>query len=102
MPLKVPMGFEMFGTERRNPQGPSSAITRRAWRGTGLRPSLHARELAGRRCIAGGPHQVERQMDMADNDDLLIPSALMETEAVLANEVGLLLLRKLREKVSAA
>jgi hypothetical protein len=46
--------------------------------------------------------QVERQMDMADNDDLLILSALMETEAVLANEVGLLLLRKLREKVSAA
>jgi hypothetical protein len=46
--------------------------------------------------------QVERQMDMADNDDLLILSALMETEAVLANEVGLLLLRKLREKVSAS
>ena len=46
--------------------------------------------------------QVERQMVMADNDDLLILSALMETEAVLANEVGLLLLRKLREKVSAA
>jgi hypothetical protein len=46
--------------------------------------------------------QVERQMDMADNDDLLILSALMETEAVLAAEVGLLLLRKLREKVSAA
>ena len=46
--------------------------------------------------------QVERQIDMADNDDLLILSALMETEAVLANEVGLLLLRKLREKVSAA
>ena len=46
--------------------------------------------------------QVERQMDMADNDDLLILSALMETEAVLVNEIGLLLLRKLREKVSAA
>ena len=46
--------------------------------------------------------QVERQMDMADNDDLLILSALMETEAVLANEVALLLLCKLREKVSAA
>jgi hypothetical protein len=29
-------------------------------------------------------------------------SALMETEAVLTNEVGLLLLRKLREKVIAA
>ena len=41
-------------------------------------------------------------MDMADNDDLLILSALMETEAVLANEVGLRLLRKLREKVSVA
>ena len=50
----------------------------------------------------GDRMQVERQMDMADNDDLLILSALMETEAVLANEVGLLLLRKLREKVSAA
>ena len=46
--------------------------------------------------------QVERQMDMADNDDLLILSALMETEAVLVNEVALLLLCKLREKVSAA
>ena len=50
----------------------------------------------------GDRMQVERQMDMADNDHLLILSALMETEAVLANEVGLLLLRKLREKVSAA
>jgi hypothetical protein len=27
----------------RDPQGSSSAITRRAWRGTGLRASLHAR-----------------------------------------------------------
>jgi hypothetical protein len=84
MPLKVPMGFEMFGTERRNPQGPSSVITRRAWRETGPRPSLYARELAG---VAApvGPRL-----------------SLMETEAVLANEVGLRLLRKLREKVSAA
>jgi hypothetical protein len=45
-------------TERRlliraDPQGPSSAITRRAWRGTGLRPSLYARELAGVAAPAG-------------------------------------------------
>ena len=66
---------------------------------------LEARIVAARtrlREARGDRMQVERQMDMADNDDLLILSALMETEAVLANEVGLLLLRKLREKVSAA
>ena len=66
---------------------------------------LEARIVAARTRLREGREdrmQVERQMDMADNDDLLILSALMETEAVLANEVGLLLLRKLREKVSAA
>ena len=110
-------------------RGPSSAI-RCAWRGQAP-ASLYAREPAGVAAPVGlslmgvchggklvrsahccSPHptargaedrmQVERQMDMADNDDMLILSALMETEAVLANEVGLLLLRKLREKVSAA